>query len=502
MRPAPQSPPGGAAGLSGGTGRMDYLPVFLRLDAQPALIVGGGRVAARKVAWLLRAGARVTVVAPELHAELTACINRTECVYLQRSFEPGQLAGMSLVVAATDDRAVNAAVSDAARKRNIPVNVVDSPDLSTFIFPAIIDRSPILVAVSSAGASPVLARRVREQIEALLPARLGRLARFTAERRRDVQKALGLLARRAFWERIVTGVTATRLLAGDDAGADSAFANELRTSQLTSSPTGASGTGEVYLIGAGPGDPDLLTLRALQLLQQADVILYDRLVPEAILERARRDAERIAVGKEVGDHTQQQRIHELLLQFAAAGKRIARLKGGDPFVFGRGGEEIELLATHNIPYIVVPGITAALAAAAAAEIPLTHRRLAHSVTFVTGHAVEDTYHDWRSLAAPCHTVVFYMGLAQLPAIVAKLRAAGARADHPAAIIERAALPGQRVLRADLQHIAAVAAGEQVAAPALLIIGAVAASAAADSLATLAAPLSPTAANSPPADALA
>ena len=472
---------------------MDYLPVFLRLNAQPALIVGGGRVAARKVEWLVRAGARVTVVAPELHAELTACINRAECTYLQRAFEPAQLAGMTLVVAATDDRTVNAAVSDAARARNIPVNVVDSPELSTFIFPAIIDRSPILVAVSSAGASPVLARRVREQIEALLPARLGRLAHFMGERRRDVQKALAFLARRAFWERIATGVTATRLLAGDEAGADSAFASELRTSQLTSCATGASGTGEVYLIGAGPGDPDLLTLRALQLLQQADVILYDRLVPQAILERARRDAERIAVGKELGDHTQQQRIHELLLQFAAAGKRIARLKGGDPFVFGRGGEEIELLATHNIPYIVVPGITAALAAAAAAEIPLTHRRLAHSVTFVTGHAVEDTYLDWRSLAAARHTVVFYMGVAQLPAIVARLRAAGARADHPAAMIERASLPGQRVLRADLQHIAAVAAAAQVAAPALLIVGAVAAFGAADA---------PAAASSAPAEALA
>jgi uroporphyrin-III C-methyltransferase / precorrin-2 dehydrogenase / sirohydrochlorin ferrochelatase len=493
MRPAPENPPGSSAGLSGGSGRMDYLPVFLRLDAQPALIVGGGRVAARKVEWLVRAGARVTVVAPELHAELSACINRTECVHLQRSFEPAQLTGMSLVVAATDDRAVNAAVSDAARQRNIPVNVVDSPDLSTFIFPAIIDRSPILVAVSSAGASPVLARHVREQIEALLPARLGRLARFMGERRREVQKALGFLARRAFWERIATGVTATRLLAGDEAGADSAFASELRTSQLTSCATGTNGTGEVYLIGAGPGDPDLLTLRALQLLQQADVILHDRLVPQAILERARRDAERIAVGKEVGDHTQQQRIHELLLQFAAAGKRIARLKGGDPFVFGRGGEEIELLAAHNIPYIVVPGITAALAAAAAAEIPLTHRRLAHSVTFVTGHAVEDTNLDWRSLAAARHTVVFYMGLAQLPAIVAKLRAAGARADHPAIIIERAALPGQRVLRADLQRIAALAAAEQVAAPALLIVGAVAA---------FGAPLAKAAASSPSAEVLA
>jgi uroporphyrin-III C-methyltransferase/precorrin-2 dehydrogenase/sirohydrochlorin ferrochelatase len=470
---------------------MDYLPIFLRLNARPALIVGGGRVAARKVAWLVRTGAHVTVVAPQLHAELRGCVSRGECVHREGVFAPEQLAGVALVVAATDDRAVNTAVSAAACARNIPVNVVDAPDLSTFIFPAIIDRSPIIVAVSSAGAAPVLARRVREQIEALLPARLGRLARFMGERRRDVHRVLGLLARRAFWERIASGTTATRLLAGDEAGAAGAFANELRTSRLTRAATG-SGSGEVYLIGAGPGDPDLLTLRALQLLQQADVILYDRLVPEAILERARRDAERIPVGKAVGDHAQQQRIHELLLQLAAAGKRVARLKGGDPFIFGRGGEEIELLAAHNIPFVVVPGITAALAAAAAAEIPLTHRRLAHSVTFVTGHAVEDTHLDWAALAAPRHTVVFYMGVAQLPAIVAKLRAAGACADTGAVIVERAALSGQRVLRADLGRIAALAARERAAPPALLIVGAVAAFGAVETLAPLAAPVTPAA----------
>lgn len=468
---------------------MDYLPVFLRLDAQPALIVGGGRVAARKVEWLLRSGARVTVVAPQLHPQLQAYVSRGECLHRSGFFAPEQLRDVAVVVAATNDQALNAQVSQAARERNIPVNVVDAPDLSTFIFPAIIDRSPILVAVSSAGTAPVLARRVREQIEALLPTRLGRLACFMGEQRRAVQQALGFLARRAFWERIVNGTTATRVLAGDEPGAITAFAGELRTSRLTQGAAGASSTGEVYLIGAGPGDPDLLTLRALQLLQLADVILYDRLVPDAILERARRDAERIPVGKTIGDHTQQDRIHELLLHYAAAGKRVARLKGGDPFVFGRGGEEIEFLAAHDIPYVVVPGITAALAAAAAAQIPLTHRRLAHSVTLVTGHAAEDTQLDWRALAAPRHTVVFYMGIAQLPAIVAKLRAAGARADTCAAIIERAALPGQRVLRADLQHIAALATAKQAAAPALLIVGAVAAVAAADALTLLAQPSS-------------
>jgi len=453
---------------------MDYLPVFLRLEGQAALIVGGGTVAARKARWLARAGAQVTLVAPQWHAEVAAGIHEGAYRGLREAFAPGHVQGMRLVIAASDDPATNQAVSLAARTLQIPVNVVDSPELSTFIFPAIIERSPVLVAVSSAGAAPVLARRVREQIEALLPARLGALARFMGERRREVGQALSAWARRAFWERIASGPTAERVLAGDEPGAARAFAAELRTSQLTGAGGEARALGEVYLIGAGPGSPDLLTLRALQLLQQADVILYDRLVPEAILDRARRDAERIAVGKSVGDSGGQERINQLLLQLAAQGKRVARLKGGDPFVFGRGGEELEVLAAHDVPYTVVPGVTAALAAGAVANIPLTHRRLAHSVTFVTGHAVDDGALDWRALAAPGSTVVFYMGVAQLPQIVARLRAAGAAATHPAAIVERAALPGERVLRSTLAALPELAARERVSAPALLVLGAVAA----------------------------
>ena len=238
--------------------------------------------------------------------------------------------------------------------------MVDDPESSTFIFPAIIDRSPIIAAVSSGGQAPVLARRVREQIEALLPAKLGALARFMGERRRIVKRALRTGARRPFWERVVGGIVGARVLAGDEAEAEAAFGRELRTSNLTrSTGTGARGLGECYLIGAGPGDPDLLTLRALQLLQQADVILYDRLVPAAILDRARRDAERVFVGKQAGNHTAQDKINELLVHYARLGLRVARLKGGDPFVFGRGGEEIEVLAAHGIPFVVVPGITAA-----------------------------------------------------------------------------------------------------------------------------------------------
>jgi uroporphyrin-III C-methyltransferase/precorrin-2 dehydrogenase/sirohydrochlorin ferrochelatase len=461
---------------------MDYLPLFLQLRSQPVLVVGGGRVAVRKVELLRRSGACVTVVAPELRDELRAAAAAGQIQHIAERFTATHLEGTILVVAATNDHEVNVAVSSAARERRLPVNVVDDPALSSFIFPAIVDRSPIIVAVSSGGESPVLARRVREQIESVLPAKLGALARFMGDRRKAVQRALGLLARRPFWERIVGGPVGTRVLAGDDAGAEKAFESELRTSHLTTAPdTGRNGLGEVYLIGAGPGDPDLLTLRALQLLQQADVVLYDRLVPEAVLERSRRDAERIFVGKEKGGAAVQARIHELLVHYASRGLRVARLKGGDPFVFGRGGEEIEVLTRHGIPYISVPGITAALGAASYAGIPLTHRRLAQRVTFVTGHVLDDESLDWRALAGPHQTVVFYMGVAQLDRIVTHLRGAGANADHPAAIVERATLPEQRTLRATLGTISELARAESVTAPALLIIGDVTSFTAGDAL---------------------
>ncbi len=457
---------------------MDYLPVFLRLDARPVVVVGGGRVALRKVLWLRKAGAHVTVVAPRVHPELRQQAARGELKHIAAEFSPVHIASAVAVVAATGERTTNASVSAAARERGVPVNVVDDAELSTFIFPAIVDRSPIVVAVGSAGHAPVLARRVREQIEALLPERLGALARFMGARRKAVQRALGAFARRGFWERIAAGPVATHVLHGESEQAERALERELLTSRLTASAaTAGLGTGEVYLIGAGPGDPDLLTLRALQLLQRADVILYDRLVSEAVLERARRDAERIFVGKESGGPDQQQRIHELLVRLAGEGKRVARLKGGDPFVFGRGGEEIEVLAAHGIPCTVVPGITAALGAAAAAELPLTHRRLASSVTLISGQVSDGALPDWRFLANPEHTVVVYMGMAQLPNIVARLRAAGAAPEHPAAIVERATLPGQRILRGTLANITSLAQAHQVRPPAILILGDVAAFAA-------------------------
>jgi uroporphyrin-III C-methyltransferase/precorrin-2 dehydrogenase/sirohydrochlorin ferrochelatase len=377
---------------------------------------------------------------------------------------------------------VNAAVSAAAREQNIPVNAVDDPAASTFIFPAIVDRSPILIAISSGGQAPVLARRIREQMEALLPARLGALARFMGERRKAVKRALRTAARRSFWERIVGGVVGARVFAGDEVTAGKDFERELRTTHLTrSAGTGSIGLGECYLIGAGPGDPDLLTLRALQLLQQADVILYDRLVPATVLERARREAERVFVGKQPGNHTTQERINELLVHYARLGLRVARLKGGDPFIFGRGGEEIEVLAAHGIPYIVVPGITAALGAAASTNIPLTHRKLAQSVTFVTGHVLDDESLDWNSLARSRQTVVFYMGVGHLQQIVSKLRAAGAPAEQAVAVVERATLPEQRTLRGSLGTIVNRVQAANVAPPALLIVGDVTALAGTDAL---------------------
>ncbi|HEX5462079.1 MAG TPA: siroheme synthase CysG [Steroidobacteraceae bacterium] len=461
---------------------MDYLPVFLQLRSARAVIVGGGRIAARKADLLVRAGASVTVVAPRLHEDLHSRLATGGLTHLAESFTPAHLDGAALAIAATDSNAVNTAVSAAARERNVPVNVVDDAALSTFIFPAIIDRSPIIVAVGSAGHAPVLARWVRERIEAILPAGLGALARFMGERRKSVQRALGAAARRAFWERVVRGKAGARLLAGDEGGATRAFEAELLISQLTTSAaTGDSALGEVYLIGAGPGDPDLLTLRALQLLQQADVVLYDRLVPQEVLERSRREARRIFVGKSHRAneaHTPQEEIHELMIRFARQGLKVARLKGGDPFIFGRGGEEIEALARQGIPCLVVPGITAALGAAAGAGIPLTQRGLAQSVTFVTGHLPQDDSLDWGTLARPGQTVVFYMGVGRLEQLVSRLRAAGAADTLPAALVERATLPEQRVLRGTLAQIADLADRAGVSPPALLIVGEVAAIAAA------------------------
>jgi uroporphyrin-III C-methyltransferase/precorrin-2 dehydrogenase/sirohydrochlorin ferrochelatase len=451
---------------------MDHLPVFLDLRDRLTLVVGGGAVALRKVELLLKAGARVRVVAPRLHHELALYRDAGRIEYRSQQFEPGHFEEVALAIAATDQASVNQAVAAAGAARNIFVNVVDDGAASSCIMPAIVDRSPVIVAIGSSGQSPTLVRRVRTQLEALLPERLGELARLAGRARERVQRALpDIDRRRRFWDQLLAGSIASKVYAGSMAEAEALLDSQLRAAD-------APARGEVYLIGAGPGDPDLLTLRALQLLQQSDVVLYDRLVSDAVLERVRRDAERVFVGKQSGQHrVTQQRIHALLLEYAGRGLRVARLKGGDPFIFGRGGEEIDALTAAGIAVVVVPGITAALGAAASAGVPLTHRGEAQSVTFVTAMGEGAERLDWRSLAAPAQTVVFYMGIAQLPRIVARLIAQGAPRERPAAIIERATLPRQRVLAGCLHDIAQRAHSAGIEAPALLIVGETAARAA-------------------------
>jgi uroporphyrin-III C-methyltransferase/precorrin-2 dehydrogenase/sirohydrochlorin ferrochelatase len=447
---------------------MDYLPVFLDLRERLTLVVGGGAVALRKVELLLSAGARVRVVAPALHPELALYRDAGRVEVRNTAFEPQHLDGAALAIAATDRTEVNHAVAAAGAARGIFVNVVDDGSASSCIMPAIVDRSPIIVAIGSSGHSPTLARRVRTQLEALLPSRLGELARLAGRARARVQQALpDIERRRRFWDQLFAGSIASKVFAGHEQEAEA-----LLDAQLANAAEPPRG--EVYLIGAGPGDPDLLTLRALQLLQQSDVVLYDRLVSDAVLDRVRRDAECIYVGKESGQHrVTQQRIHALLLEYAGRGLRVARLKGGDPFIFGRGGEEIDALVAAGIPVVVVPGITAALGAAASAGLPLTQRGLAQSVTFVTAQGEGAEQLDWRSLAAPGQTVVFYMGISQLPRIVGHLLTHGAPRSRPAAVIERATLPEQRVLAGTLHDISERARAANAVAPALLLVGEVA-----------------------------
>jgi uroporphyrin-III C-methyltransferase / precorrin-2 dehydrogenase / sirohydrochlorin ferrochelatase len=451
---------------------MDYLPIFVDVRDRLIVVVGGGPVAARKISLMLKAHARVRVVAVALCDELIVFRDLGRIEHRPLLFSPVHLEGAELVVAATDDNAVNEAVARAARERGVWVNVVDDAQTSAFIFPAIVDRSPLIVAVGTAGSSPTLARRVRTQIEALLPERLGLLASYAGRWREAVRQALPALPQRLrFWDGFFSGPVATGLMAGDESGADAAMTKALEQARTADSER----LGEVYLIGVGPGDPDLLTLRAQQLLQQADVLLHDRLVPEVILGRARRDAQRINVGKSPGKHeVTQDYINKLLVEHAQRGLRVARVKGGDPFIFGRGGEELQVLREAGIPVVVVPGITAGLGAAASAGMPLTHRGLAQSVTFVTATGAHSAGLDWTALAHEGQTVVFYMGAAQIDHIVMQLLTHGARPSQPVALLERATWPDERVLRTTLGELQAVAASACLRSPSLLVVGEVAA----------------------------
>jgi uroporphyrin-III C-methyltransferase/precorrin-2 dehydrogenase/sirohydrochlorin ferrochelatase len=446
---------------------MEFFPLFLRIKDRTCVVVGGGEVAARKVSLLLRAGGRVRVVSPDLGPTLAAMVGRGDVEHVRRAFAPGDTAGAVLVVAGTSDAAVNRQVAAEADARGTPVNVVDSPDFGSFIVPSVIDRSPVVVAVSSGGASPVLARLIRTRLESLIPAAYGRLGELASRFRERVKATFEDPAdRRRFWDRALQGAVAERVFSGHMAEAEAVMERELAAAEPS------RGIGEVYLIGGGPGDPDLLTFRALRLMQQAEVVVYDRLVAKAVLDMTRRDAQRIYVGKERSNHAmRQEEINQLLARLAKEGKRVVRLKGGDPFIFGRGGEEIDTLAAEGVPFQVIPGITAAAGCAAYAGIPLTHRDHAQSVTFVTGHLKDGTINlNWDQLAQPNQTVVFYMGLHGLPVICRELVAHGVDPGMPAALVQQGTTPMQRVFTGTLATLADIVAREQIKPPTLLIVG--------------------------------
>ncbi|MEP6391028.1 MAG: siroheme synthase CysG [Halioglobus sp.] len=445
---------------------MEYFPISMRLTHEPVLLVGGGTVGTRKARLLLRAGANITVVAPEISPELEAAIQDHGGIWQVREYTETDVHGKKLVIAATPDQATNKLIYQHANALNIPVNVVDNPALCTFIVPSIVDRSPITIAINSAGKSPVLARSLRRKIEAIAPAELGRLGEFAGRLRDRVKAAIPEEdKRRLFWEAVIGGSIAEQVLIGNESRAEALLDEALQD-------TSALNKGEVYLIGAGPGDPELMTFKAVRLLQKADVVLYDRLVNPAIVDMARKDAERLYVGKQRADHAvPQDQINQKLLDLALEGKHVARLKGGDPFIFGRGGEEIELLAQHGVAFQVVPGITAASGAASYAGIPLTHRDHAQSVRFVTGHTKDGKLdHDWTQFQSSNETLVFYMGLVGLPIICEQLQAHGRSPDTPIALVERASTPEQRVHVSTLSTMMEVVEKEQPHAPTLIIVG--------------------------------
>ena len=449
---------------------MDFFPVFLNLRQRDCIVIGGGEVASRKISLLLDAGAYVTVYSPVLGETLRRWAEEGKIRHVAQEFRPEMLKDCALVIAATDDIAVNRRVSEAAKANGIPVNVVDQPDLCTFIMPSIIDRSPVTIAVSTGGRSPVLARLIRARLETLIPAGYGSLARLvTGFRDKVKQKFKHPPRRRQFWEEVLQGRIAELVYSGQDKAAEKALQERLDTVDGNKPPVG-----EVYLVGGGPGDPDLLTFRALRLMQQADVVVYDRLVSPAVLELVRRDAERVYAGKERDNHAlPQEDINHLLVRLAKEGKRVVRLKGGDPFIFGRGGEEIDTLAAEGIPFQVVPGITAAAGCASYAGIPLTHRDYAQSVVFVTGHLQDGTVNlNWQSLVQPDQTIVFYMGLHGIEAISRELIRHGMPPSTLAALVQQGTTRNQRVLTGNLETLPSIVEKAKVKAPTLIIVGAV------------------------------
>lgn len=445
---------------------MDYLPLFFNLKQQPALLVGGGSIALRKATLLVRAGAHVTVIAREICQELQALLDQHNGEAIIGEYHANLLDKQSLVIAATDDLELNQRVHFDATTRNLPVNVVDSPELCTFIFPAIVDRSPIVVAISSGGQAPVLARLLRAKLETWIPNSYSQLSQLVGRFRHAVKNRFNNVnQRRVFWEEVLQGQIAEKVFAGRHDEAEALLQTKLDNSDDTY-------TGEVYLVGGGPGDPELLTFKALRLMQQADVVLYDALVSDQVLDLCRRDADRVYVGKQRDNHAvPQEGINALLVKYALQGKRVLRLKGGDPFIFGRGGEELQTLKEHNIPFQVVPGITAASACSTYAGIPLTHRNYAQSVRFVTGQLKNRTSDlNYEELVHPNQTIVFYMGLHSLPQLSEQLIKHGKPAETPAAVVSRGTSADQKVLIGTLADLAEKQKQAQLPAPALIIVG--------------------------------
>lgn len=448
---------------------MDLLPIFLNIRDRKCVIVGGGEVALRKASLLSRAGASLSIRAETVSADLASFCEVNDYSISLKAYSSDCLTDACLVVAATDSDKVNTTVSDDAKRLGIPVNVVDQPALCTFIVPSIVDRAPVVIAISSTGSSPVLIRRIKELNESLIPERIGELASLLQRYRGKVKQVFDKFDDRLrFWEQVIDSDVAELAYNGELGKAQQSLESQLDAGISN------SGQGEVYLVGAGPGDPDLLTLKALRLMHKADVVLYDRLVSKDILKKIRADAEKHYVGKQRSHHSvEQEGINEMLVRLAKSGKRVLRLKGGDPFIFGRGGEELESLTRENIPFQVVPGITAASGCAAYAGIPLTHRDYAQSVRFLTGHLKNGTLEmDWKELVRNQETLVFYMGLLALPTICGKLVEHGMSPEMPIALVEQGTTSEQRVLKGTLASI--VAESEKLAyeSPSLIIIGAV------------------------------
>ncbi|MFT6581556.1 MAG: siroheme synthase CysG [Alphaproteobacteria bacterium] len=447
---------------------MNNLPLFFAMKDRPVVIAGGGLQAARKADLMVRAGCIVTIHATALNEDLAQFVQAGKITHITRAVVAADFDDCVIAVGASDDMPVNEALHALATAAGVPVNVVDRPELCDFILPAVVDRSPLLIAVSSGGAAPLLTRILKARFETMIPAAYGRLAAFAGSYRNRVRTTVTKPENRLrFWDRFFDGPIAESLFSGQEDQAASLMDSMLAEAAKDEN---TGNDGEVFLVGAGPGDPDLLTFRALRLMQKADVVLYDRLIGDGILNLVRRDAERIYVGKLPKDHiVPQEDISEMLVRLAQAGKRVLRLKGGDPFMFGRGGEEIQALAEHGIPFQVIPGVTAATGSAAYAGIPLTHRDHAQSCVFVTGHAKDgEPDLNWTQLTQPNQTVVIYMGLTQLPGIVAGLIAHGARPDIPAAIVENGTQPGQKVTTSVLKDLPEAA--KDACSPALIIIG--------------------------------